>query len=91
MKYPWYGVDSKFFGGIFWGLHDEGIFYNLEEAKARYDEVELDDLHAEVTLTEFHEDSCKILYSKKRELKQPTPETMGRVHYTSIKGGFKDR
>ena len=91
MRYPWYGVDSKFFGGVYWAPRDEGVFDNLEDAKARYDEVELDDLHAEVTLTEFHENSCKILYSKSRELKQPTPETMGRVHYISRKGGSKDK
>lgn len=91
MKYPWYGVDSKFFGGVFWGPRDEGVFDNFEDAKARYDELELDDLHAEVSLTEFYENSCKVLYVKERKLKQPTPETMGRVKYVSIKGGFKDR
>lgn len=89
MKYPWYGVDSKFFGGIYWSPRDEGVFDSLEEAKERYDSIDLDELHAEVTLTEFHENSCKVLYSKSRELKQPTPETMGRAKYTAKKGRFQ--
>ena len=91
MKYPWYGVDSKFFGGIYWAPRHEGAFDSFEKAKECYDSIDLDEFHADVTLTEFHENSCEILLLKERELKQPTPETMGRAHYISIKGGFKDR
>lgn len=88
MKYPYYGVVSNFFGGIFYGPHDEGGFDTLEEAKARFDSIELDEQHAGVYVYEMHEYSAKTLFSKERELKQPTPETMGRAKYVP-KGRFK--
>lgn len=91
MKYPWYAVGSRYFGGIYWGGITEGIFDTLEEAKACYDSVELDDLHCQVYVVEFYEDSCERILLKERKLNQPTPETMGRAKYISIRGGFKDK
>lgn len=81
MTYPWYGVSTKFFTGILYSPMHAGFFYTLEEAKACYDSIDLKDEIYGVYLAEFHEDSCKTLFSKERKLNPPTPETMGRARY----------
>ena len=81
MTYPWYGVSNKFFTGILYSPMHAGIFYTLEEAKACYDAIDLEGKIYGVYLAEFHEDSCKTLFSKERKLNPPTPEIMGRAKY----------
>lgn len=88
-KYPWYGVVSDFFDGIHYGPRSEGdSFATLDEAKELFDSIELDDTRKGVFVYEFHENSCKLVYEKKRELKQPTPETMGRAKHEWKKREF---
>ena len=85
IKYPFYGVVSRFFGGIFYGPSFEGTFYDLDEAKACYDSIELDDKHISVDLSVFYENHCETLFIKERKLNLPTKETMGRAKYISRK------
>lgn len=82
MKYPWYSVTSRHFDGIHYGPWNEGMFDTLEEAKACYDSTELGSERSNVWLYEFYEGHCNVLFSKEREDKLPTPETMGRYEYT---------